>query len=77
MDFLDRRRAPLAAPPAPPLARPARQGRGVQRRSKNSARTSESLCLWRFFFYTSRGTIKIDMGVLKLVAGYGVLAALS
>ena len=34
--------APLAAPPAPPLARSARQGGGAQRRSKKSARTSES-----------------------------------
>ena len=47
-----------AGPPS--LARGARQGgavgtaRGVQRRSRTPARTSESLCLWRFFFLDSR-----------------------
>eukprot|EP00959_Pyramimonas_sp_CCMP1952_P143790 3010463-Pyramimonas_sp.AAC.1 len=36
--------SPLAAPPALPLARPARQEGGGQRRIKTSARTSAKPC---------------------------------
>ena len=53
-DFLDLRWTPLAAPLAPPLARGARQGGGVQRRFWKSARTSDSLCLCRLFFLDHR-----------------------